>query len=337
MKSNIYKLTNVVGVVVEFISLGGRIISVKIPNGKDMVDIIVGYDSPQACAAGDGYMGAICGRYANRIDSGRFSLDGELFQLDKNNEGNHLHGGNNGFHTKYWEVTPIEMEHYSSAYRLSIMSPDGDENYPGNLQVDVTYALNNDNELHIEFNAISDKKTIINLTNHPYFNLKGIGKGDILDHTLEINSKEYTPVSQQLIPTGELKKVAGTAMDFTTPHTLLDRVNSPYEQIKLIGGIDHNWVIDKKAHELSFAARVTEPVSGRSLEVFTTQPGIQVYTALHFDGSEIGKGGYPINRFSGLALEAQNFPDAPNHIDFPNCTLDKGEVYQEKIIYRFNF
>jgi aldose 1-epimerase len=248
-----------------------------------------------------------------------------------------LHGGNNGFHKKYWEVKGINLKGYASAYQLSMISADGDENYPGYLKAEVIYALNDDNDLLIEFKAVSDKKTIINLTSHPYFNLKGVGGGTVLDHLLEINADYFTPIDQNSIPTGELKAVSGTAMDFTTPVVLSERINCNDQQVKLVGGLDHNWVLNKKEGELALAARVMEPVSGRSVEVFTTQPGLQVYTAMHFDGTTTGKGGHLIMPYSCIALEAQNFPDAPNKPAFPNSILKAGELYHQQIIYRFGW
>ena len=335
MKNKIYQLINKNGLVVEFISLGGRLISLKIPENSGFVDVLMGYDTAEGCATGDAYMGAICGRFANRIAHGRFLLDGKWIQLDQNNGTNHLHGGSNGFHKKYWEVKGINLKGYATAYQLSILSKDGDEHYPGNLNAEVIYALNDDNELLIEFKAVSDKKTIINLTSHPYFNLKGVGGGNVLDHLLEINASFFTPIDPVSIPTGELRAVSGTDMDFTTPIVLSDPMNSEDQQINLAGGLDHNWVLNKKERELALAARIMEPVSGRSVEVFTTQPGLQVYTAMHFDGTSIGKGGHPILPFSCIALEAQNFPDAPNKIHFPSAVLEAGEVYNEKVVYRF--
>jgi len=337
MNNNIYKLTNDNGLIVEFISLGARINSVKIPINDSYIDIILGYDTVEECEKGDGYMGAICGRVANRISNGQFPLDGKQIQLNRNIKPNHLHGGEKGFHTKNWDVTEIAKDGYTSAYKLSILSWDGDENYPGNLQVEVVYALNNDNELLIELDAATDKKTIINLTSHPYFNLAGIGSSNILDHKLEINANHFTPMNEHMVPTGEMRKVVDTAMDFNNPVVLRECLVSDYEQIELVGGLDHNWIINKKAGELSFAARVTDSNSNRSVEVYTTQPGIQAYTAMHFDGTETGKGKIPIQAYAGIALEAQNFPDAPNNSNFPSIELDAGEKYRQTIIYKFKF
>jgi aldose 1-epimerase len=337
MKQSTFQLTNNNGIVVEFISLGARITAVKLPHDNQLIDIVVGYDSPEKCAQGDGYMGAICGRMANRIDQGRFSLINTNYQLEQNDGYNHLHGGSKGYHTKYWEVNEISLSGYPSACELSLFSPDGDENYPGNLDIKVIYALNDNNELLIDYKAKTDKKTIINLTSHPYFNLKGEGEPSVLDHVLEINADYFTPIKIDGIPTGEIKSVKNTGMDFNAPTLLKDRVLGNDEYIKQKGGLDHNWVINKGKEKLSFAARVTEPATGRTLEVYTTQPGIQVYTALHFDGSEHGKGGFPIKKYSGIALEAQNFPDAPNHNNFPSTELNPGETYHQQVIYKFIF
>jgi len=337
LSKKIFQLKNSHGVVVEFISLGGRIIAVKLPTKGKPVDIVVGYDTAESSAQGDVYMRAICGRYANRIAQGRFRLNNQTIQIAQNNGGHHLHGGQAGFHTKYWEVSPIIKAGFTSAFQLTLISVDGDENYPGTIQIKVIYALNDENELHIEYQATCDKKTIINLTSHPYFNLKGVGGRDILDHQLQINADAYTPIDKSFIPTGEIRLVKNSDMDFTHLNALGSRLISKEEQIHMLGGLDHNYVLHKNPDELGFAARLTEPVSGRYVEVYTTQPGLQVYTALHFDGSEIGKGGYRIERYAGIALEAQNFPDAPNHANFPNAVLDVGEIYLQTTIYRFGF
>jgi aldose 1-epimerase len=331
----IYQLSNNKGLKVEFISLGGRLFSINIPEKDKTIDVLAGYDTVEQCTKGDEYMGAICGRFANRIGNGEFTLDGKRFQLAKNNFQNHLHGGTNGFHSKHWKVKEIPVKGYTSANELSVLSEDGDEGYPGNLEVTVIYALNENNELLIDLKAVTDKKTIVNLTSHPYFNLKGVGGGDALDHRLEINADFFTPIDATGIPTGELRPVCGTAMDFKTPGILTNQLNKGDQQVKLVNGLDHNWVLTKEVNALSFAARLTEPVSGRFVEMFTTQPGLQVFTAGHFDGSETGKGGYPILPYSAIALEAQNFPDAPNKPDFPDAVLNVGEVYHQQIIYRF--
>jgi aldose 1-epimerase len=332
-----YNLTNDNGVSIEFIAVGGRLTSVKIPSNEKSVEISLGYDSPELALEGDSYMGAICGRVANRLGNGKFIMEGITYKLAQNDRTNHLHGGPEGFHTRIWKVTEIKLENYTSAYKLSYLSVDGEESYPGNLSVEVIYALNNNNELLIDLHAVTDKPTIVNLTSHPYFNLNGVGNGKIFNHELQIYAESFTPLNQLSVPTGEIRHVKGTDMDFNSPVKLGERISSAYKQIKLVGGLDHNWVIKKEAGEMALACRVSEPESGRAIEVHTTQPGIQVYTAMHFDGSGIGRSNVPFTQYCGIAMEAQNFPDAPNNPHFPSAVLKPDEEYQEKIVYKFIF
>jgi len=331
MDKKIYQLKNENGLVIEFLSHGARITSIKVPDREKHIDVVIGYDTADEAINGDEYFAAMCGRVANRIANGKFSLEGVEYQLAQNNGPNSLHGGPNGFQTKYWEVEEID----SNSYKLSLTSPDSDENFPGELKVEMVYSLNNNNEFNIDISAKTDKTTIVNLTSHPYFNLKGSGQGNILDHLLEINADKMTPLNENSIPTGEIRNVEETAMDFRSPKKVSDAVESDYEQIKLVGGIDHNWIINK--NENACALKLTEPKSGRTIELFTTQPGVQVYAAMHFDGSEKGKGGFPLEKFGGIAIEAQNFPDAINHTNFPSSVLIPGEVYEQKIVYKFGF
>lgn len=335
--TNLYQLTNNNGVIVEFISYGAKIKAVRVPEKNTTVDITIGYDSVEEVIAGDDYIGALCGRFANRIDKGEFSLDGASYKLAQNNGTNHLHGGPKGFQVKYWEVTKIEKAGYTSAYKLSLFSPDGEEGYPGNLQVNMIYALNDKNEFLLDMEATTDKKTIINLTSHPYFNLNGTNQGKIFNQMLEVNADAFTAVNANLIPTGELKSVKGTAMDLRKPQRLGDVVSSDYPAIQVLKGLDHNFVLNKKAGDLSFACRLSEPKTGRSIEVYTTQPGLQIYTGMHFDDIAKGKGGIPFQPYCGVAIEAQNFPDAPNKANFPSCILEPGAKYKEQIIYKFGF
>lgn len=337
MKLHTYKLENNQGVVLEFMNFGAKIIAVKIPDKNGFADIALGYDTPEEFLSGDGYVGAICGRFANRISNGGFTLNNQFVALEKNNGPNHLHGGNKGFHTQFWDVESTTVAGYVSAYKLSLLSPDGEENYPGNLRVSVIYALSDNNEFLIDILAESDKETVINLTSHPYFNLKGVGEHDVLDHELEINANEFTPLNENSVPTGEKRKVANTAMDFNAPVALKNRVSSDYEQVKLVGGLDHNWVLNKKNGDMDFAARVKDPESGRAIEVYTNQPGLQVYTAMHFDGTEKGKEGVAFKPYCAIAMEAQNFPDAPNKSNFPSAVLKPGEKYNRKIVYVFKY
>lgn len=331
MDKSIYQLKNDNGLIVEFISQGGKITSAKVPSGNDYVDVVIGYDTIDEILSGDDYFSAMCGRVANRIADGKFTLEGKDYQLAINNGPNALHGGPEGFHAKFWEVEQLNK----SSYKLSTTSPDGEENYPGELKVEMVYSLNNDNEFTIDISATTDKTTIVNLTSHPYFNLKGCGNGNILDHLLEINADTMTPTNENQIPTGEFRNLDGTAMDFRSAKAIKEAIESDDEQVKLCGGIDHNWVINK--NENACALRLTEPESGRTLELYTTQPGVQVYTAIHFDGSEAGKGKKPLEQFGGIAIEAQNYPDAINHPNFPSPVLKPGETYKEQITYKFGF
>jgi aldose 1-epimerase len=337
MATKNYKLSNNNGLEIEFLSLGAKIKSILIPKGDTKVDIALGYDTIEEYETGDTYVGAICGRYANRIAMGQFNLHGKTYQLAQNDRTNHLHGGLKGFNALQWKVEAIKLADYASAYKLELESPDGHENYPGNLKVQLVYALNNENELLIDLHAISDKDTIINLTSHPYFNLNGVGSGKIFNHELKIVADAFTPLNDISVPTGEICTVKGTDMDFNTPIKLSERINSDYEQIKKLGGLDHNWVLNKKENELALAGVLSETESGRSIEVYTTQPGLQVYTAMHFDGSQKGKNQIPFTPYCAIALEAQNFPDAPNKANFPNTILKAEELYSQKIIYRFGF
>jgi aldose 1-epimerase len=337
MKPESYILSNKNGVEIEFLSLGGKIKAIKIPNGPAKVDIALGYDKPEEYVAGDAYMGALCGRFANRIGMGRFNLNGQTFQLAQNDRTNHLHGGNKGFNSLIWNVEKTVLNNYENAYKLSLTSANGDENYPGNLEVAVVYALNNNNEFFIDIKATTDKPTPVNLTSHPYFNLNGVGNGKIFNHELWINADAFTPLNEVSVPNGEIRSVKNTPMDFKSPVRLGDVINSAYEQIKLVSGLDHNWVLNNDKNALVKAAVLSEPESGRSIEVYTTQPGLQVYTSMHFDGTETGKGGIPFSPYSAVAIEAQNFPDAPNKSHFPNSILSPGETYHEIIVYKFGF
>ncbi len=337
MDKNVYQLKNDKGLIVEFMALGGRIKSVNIPKDGDYTDIIVGYDSAQEVIDGDAYMGAICGRVANRTGNGKFTLNGQEIKLAQNDRTNHLHGGIEGFNAKEWNVKSIELNGYSSAFELTYLSIDGEESYPGNLLLKIIYALNNENEFLIDINATTDKTTVVNLTSHPYFNLNGVGGGKVFNHELKINADAYTPLNEMSVPTGEKRDVDGTDMDFRSSVKLGDRLNSNYVSIKDAGGIDHNWIVNKSNNKLPFACSITEPESGIGVEVYTTQPGIQIYAAMHFDGTEKGKGGMPFTQYGGLAIEAQNFPDAINKPNFPNSVLKPGDKYKEKIVYKFSF
>ncbi len=335
--NSLFELKNNNGVVIEFIAKGGKIKSVKLPSKNGIVDITIGYDTAHEAANGDAYIGAICGRVANRIGNGTFALNGKTYKLNQNDRTNTLHGGPDGFNNKVWNVESYQYKQGHQAYKLSLVSPDGDENFPGELKVDIIYALNNNNEFIIDIKAVTNQTTVVNITSHPYFNLNGINGGKVFNHNLQINANSYTPLNPMGVPTGNIDNIQATDLDFNTAKRVGDVVSSNYAPIHALGGLDHNWVINKKPGELAYMAKVTEPESGRSIEVYSTQPGLQVYTAMHFDGSETGKGGIPFSKYCGIALEAQNFPDAPNKPNFPSCVLNVGDEYHEQIIYKFGF
>lgn len=327
-----FRLKNNNGVEVEFLSESGRIFSVKIPDGNDKTDIVLGGNLQV-----DPFMGALCGRFANRIANGIAKLDDGFIRLPVNEPPNHIHGGDHGFHTKTWNVETYSLEGYENAFRLTLFSPDGDEGYPGNLKAEVIYALNDRNELLVDLKATTDKATIINLTVHPYFNLNGMDHGNVFNHQLQIFADYFTPIDQGGIPTGEFANVEGTAMDLREPVLLGKVIQSSFPQIFMKGGLDHTWVINRKGKGLVKACVLSVPESGRSVEVFTTQPALQVYTGNHFDGSQKEKSGKPLRKYSGVALEAQNIPDAPNKPHFPNAILRPGKIFHEQIVYRFVF
>ncbi len=335
--SDVFTLKNKNKVEVTFMAHGGRVISIKVPDANGtLADVLIGYQTPAEALKGDAYFGALCGRYANRVVNGQFSLEGVDYQLDCNNGNNHLHGGLDGFNVRVWDVKPYDEPQFAQAYKLSLVSPDGDQKYPGELTVEVVYGLTNDNEFVIQYNAQTTKATIINLTSHGYFNLKGAGTGTIENHELQISASRYTPISGAIgTVTGEIVPVKGTPMDFTTAKKIGDTCSADDEQVKLVDGIDHNFVIDGYDGMLKLAATLTDPESGRKMEVYTDQPGIQIYTGSHFDGSETGKLGAPIEKWGGLAMETQIFPDSPNHDHFPDAVLQPGKTYKHTCVYKF--
>ena len=332
-----YALTNKNGLTMTVTNYGGRILTLNVPdkNGK-MDDVVLGYDSLPKYLTGGGVYGAMIGRFGNRIAKGRFTIDSTEYQLAINNGINSLHGGPKGFHNQFWQATPIKNGD-ADALELRYKSLEGEEGYPGTLDVKVVYTLTNENEVVIDYEASTDKPTIINLTHHSFFNLQGEGEGDILGHEVIINANHFTPVDNGLIPTGEIKSVKGTPFDFLTKHTIGERINNDDEQLKFGKGYDHNWVLNKKeAGSLTLAATVTEPTSGRVMEVLTTEPGMQFYTGNFMNGKDIGKSGKSYIYRSAFCLETQHFPDAPNHKNFPNTVLSPGEKYQQKTIYKFS-
>jgi len=335
--SDVFRLKNSNKVEVTFIGRGGQITGIKVPDTKgEIADVVIGYQTVGETLAGDGYLGALCGRFANRIVNGKFELDGTKYQLECNNDSNHLHGGVDGFNSRTWEVEAISDRKYAQAYKLSLVSEDGDQGYPGKLTVEVIYGLTNDNEFVIDYTANTTKSTIINLTSHAYFNLKGAGTGNVLGHELELNASKYTPIDGKIgTVTGEIAEVKDTAMDFIDPKGIGEACNSKDAQVKLVDGIDHNFVIAGYDGSLRIAARLVDPESGRELEVYTDQPGVQIYTGSHFDSTEVGKLGAPIEKWAGVALETQIFPDSPNKENFPNAVLKPGKTYKHTCVYKF--
>lgn len=328
----IHTLENKNGMRLALTAYGGKVISLWAPDKNGvMADVMLGFDSVAGYRTGNPYFGAIIGRYANRIKAGKFSLEGKDYQLVINNGVNALHGGPKGFHQVMWNVVQLEKQKVVLRYN----SPHLEENFPGILNVVVTYLLTDDNEWVVEYEATTDRDTILNLTHHAFFNLKGEGEGDILDHWLEINSDQFCPVDDTLIPTGELRAVAGTPFDFRTRALMGSRIQQQEEQLQRGNGYDHNWVLNKSSNELSLAARVSENESGRVMEVYTTEPGLQFYSGNFLDGSDVGKGGKRYGHRSAFCLETQHFPDSPNQPHFPTTILKPGEVYRQKTVYRF--
>ena len=331
-----YTLANGAGMEVKIITYGGIITSIRVP-GRDgrIGNVALGLASLREYETKSPYFGAITGRFANRIAAGKFTLDGVTHQLDINNGPNSLHGGLKGFDKQVWAAKELEG---GSTLELSYHSPDGDQNFPGALDVKVVYTLTGANELLIDYSATTDKPTIINLTNHSYFNLKGEGEGDICEHVLMLNAGRYTPVNAALIPTGEVAPVAGTPFDFRQPKPVAPGIRSDHPQIALAKGYDHNWVLDRASDDdtsLILAARVQEPASGRVLEVLTTEPAIQFYAGNFLDASIYGPSGRAYRQGDGFCLETQHYPDSPNHPAFPSTVLRPGETYRTKTVFRF--
>ena len=326
-------LTNAHGVEMRVMTYGGIIVSLRVPdrNGR-LGDVVLGYDSLAGYIRDSPYFGAIVGRYGNRIAKGRFTLNGTEYRLAINNGPNHLHGGIRGFDKVVWRAEPFR-DARGAGVVLRHTSPDGDEGYPGTLQATVTYTLTDRNEVRIDYEATTDKATPVNLTQHSYFNLAG--SGDILGHTLMIAADRFTPVDSTLIPTGVLAPVAGTPFDFRTPHAIGERIGDANEQLRFGGGYDHNFVLTRPDTGLALAARLTDSLSGRTLEIRTTEPGVQFYSGNFLDGSITGKGGTVYRHRTGLCLETQHFPDSPNHPEFPSTILEPGRTYRSRTVWTF--
>ena len=330
----LYTLTNVNGLEARIMTYGGIVVSLKIPDRNgNLGDVVLGYDALDAYLKNNPYFGAIIGRYGNRIGKATFSLNRKSYALSKNNGENMLHGGNKGFDKVVWKAREANTRN-GVGLSLTYLSKDGEEGFPGNLAVTVVYTLTNTNALRIDYSATTDKTTVINLTHHSYFNLAG--EGDILKHELMINAGRFTPVDSGLIPTGELRLVKGTPMDFTEPTAIGARIDQQDEQLRFGKGYDHNWVLNKSPGALALAARVYEPGSGRVMEIRSTEPGIQFYSGNFLDGSITGKGGRVYKLRNGFCLEPQHFPDSPNKPAFPSTVLRPGERYKTTTIFKFS-
>jgi len=334
---DLYTLTNKNRMEAAITNFGGIVVSLKVPDRQGKLDdVVLGYDKIDDYLTNKAYFGAIIGRYGNRIAHGKFTLDGNTYTLPKNDGDNTLHGGTRGFNRRLWTAKDVSSTR-GHALELSYRSRDGEEGFPGNLSVKVVYTLTDQNELEISYSATTDKDTVVNLTNHSYFNLAGQGSGDILEHQLMIHADRFTPVDQTLIPTGELRAVKGTPFDFTKVATIGARINQEDQQLKFGKGYDHNWVLNGGSKSSPApAAEAYEPKSGRVLEVLSTEPGVQFYSGNFLDGTIRGKGGKVYNLRYGFCLETQHFPDSPNHPDFPSTVLKPGDKYGTTTIFKFS-
>lgn len=332
----IYTLKNAKGMEARICTYGGIVVSLTAPdrNGR-FGDIVLGYDNLDGYRTNSPYFGALIGRYGNRIGGAKFTLDGKTCTLAANNGPNTLHGGLKGFDKVVWTAKPLDGSS-GPALQLTYVSKDGEEGFPGTLSVTAVYTLTDQNELRLDFTATTDKPTVCNLTHHSYFNLRGQGDGDILGHEVYINSDKTTPVDKELITTGEYAPVSGTPFDFLKPTAIGARINDPDPQLQFGPGYDHNWVINKPMGELGLQARVSEPTSGRVMEVWSDEPGLQFYAGNFLDGTITGKGGKVYQRRTGFCMEPQHYPDSPNKPMFPTTELKPGATYKNVIIYKFS-
>jgi len=325
----LYTLTNGGNSSVKITNYGGIVTSLLVPDKRgELEDVVLGFDTLDKYLAGHPYFGALIGRYGNRIAGSKFSLNGKEYRLAANEGRNTLHGGIVGFDKVLWNASEFQ-DGGADGVRLTYLSRDGEEGYPGNLECTVVYSFNDKNELSIDYSATTDRPTVVNLTQHGYFNLKGAGNGDILDHRIMIQAREFLPVDSESIPTGERKAVAGTVMDFTQPRIIGERIGA------VTGGYDHNYVLADGPRALSPAASMAAPKNGRCMEVFTTEPGIQFYCGSHMHGNIRGKVGKTYSTYGGFCLEAQHFPDSPNQPSFPSTVLNPGERYHQLTVYKF--
>ena len=333
----IYTLRNSRGAEARIMTYGGIVQSLKLPdrNGK-FDDIVLGYDDLAGYLSEKGYFGPLIGRYGNRIGGAKFSLADRTYALAANNNGHSLHGGRKGFDKVVWQVAAAKVGENGPELILTYLSPDGEEGFPGNLKVVAEYSLTEDNELKVEFTAKTDQPTVLNLTHHSFFNLRGQGNGDILGHEVMIRAGQTTPVDKGLIPTGEFADVTGTPFDFRKPALIGARINDPDPVLQYGSGYNHNWVIAKPLGQFGLQARVVEPDSGRTMEVWSNEPGLQFYAGNSLDGTVKGKGGVAYQSHAGFCMEPQHYPDSPNKPQFPSVVLKPGETYHNLIIYKFS-
>jgi aldose 1-epimerase len=335
-----FTLANRNGVEIDFVARGGTITSIRVPDRDGRVaDVVPGFDTAEEYAGDTRYMGGLIGRFANRIAGGRFSLDGVEYSLPLNADENHIHGGPCGFFARTWRVASFRQEGVTGAV-LALESDAGDQGYPGRLLARVVYTLDDENAFTVSYSAVTDAPTVVNLTQHSYFNLAGHDAGDILGHELEVDATYMTPVDERMIPTGAFRGVRGSAFDFLTGRRIGERIGDD-EQLRIAGGYDHNFVLNHSLDPArrgvpAFAVRLRDPASGRTLEISTTEPGLQVYTGNAFDRGHLGKGGYAYPRHAAVALETQHFPDSPNQPQFPSTVLRPGDEFLSTTVYRFS-
>lgn len=332
----LFTLTNKTGSEIKLTNFGATVVSFKVPDQVGKIEnVVLGYPNLEDYIRWRHFFGSTVGRYGNRIANGKFSLNGIKYKLFTNDGENTLHGGNMGFDRVLWDVEELVCIG-NPALKFTYLSKDGEEGYPGNLLVIVLYSFSDNNELRIDYELSTDKSTVINVTNHAYFNLSGNVKSDILGHELMINADYFTPAGKGLIPTGEILPVLGTPLDFSKPHLIGERIDTDHGQLKLARGYDHNWIINTDKDDLKHAGYVYEPISGRRMDFYTTEPAVQFYSGNFMDGSDTGHEGFPYKYRHALCLETQHYPDSPNNQNFPSTVLNPGEIYQSTTIYNFS-